>query len=266
MPYRAFRLAYDGRPFYGFQRQPDVPTIEDELFAALRTLDVTSGTPDQYSAAGRTDAGVSAIEQTVAFRCPEWLSPAALNSELPASIRAWATTDVPESFHATHDARQRVYTYHLYAPDADDHAVHATTYRLSGTHNFKDLTPDSDGTTRDLVLLAGRDGPYLVVIAQADGFPRHLVRRLVGLLNAIGKGELALDTIDTILDATGGDNPVNVPTAPASPLVLSRVEYELTFESAAATAASQEFEATAIDQRTAARVTCRIQQGIDTEI
>lgn len=266
MPYRAFRLAYDGRSFYGFQRQPDVPTIEDELFAALRTLDVTTGTPDQYSAAGRTDAGVSAIEQTVAFRCPEWLSPAALNSALPTSIRAWAATDVPEAFHATHDARQRVYTYHLYAPDADDPAVHAATHRLSGTHNFKDLTPDPDGTTRDLLLLAGRDGPYLVVIAQADGFPRHLVRRLVGLLNAIGRDELALETIDTILDATGGDYPVSVPTVPASPLVLSRVEYDLTFEPATAAEARQEFEATAIDQGTAARVTRRIQQGIDSEL
>ena len=37
---RAFRIAYDGRPFHGFQRQPSVPTVEDRLFDALDSLDV----------------------------------------------------------------------------------------------------------------------------------------------------------------------------------------------------------------------------------
>ena len=68
---RAYRIAYDGRPYYGFQRQPDVPTVEDDLFDALRALDAFSGEkPPSYAAAGRTDAGVSALAQTVALRPP----------------------------------------------------------------------------------------------------------------------------------------------------------------------------------------------------
>src|SRR6056297_1923774 len=101
---RAFRVAYDGRPYHGFQRQPDVPTVENTLFDALAALGVADGKPAGYAAAGRTDAGVSALAQTVAFACPDWLSPAALNSELPATIRAWASADAEPDFHATHHA------------------------------------------------------------------------------------------------------------------------------------------------------------------
>ena len=120
---RAFRLAYDGRPFYGFQRQPSVPTVEGALFDALGALSVLPPDADKpagYAAAGRTDAGVSAVAQTVAFGCPDWLTPLALNSELPATIRAWASADVPPEFHATHDAARREYVYYLYAPRATD--------------------------------------------------------------------------------------------------------------------------------------------------
>ena len=100
----AFRIAYDGQPYRGFQRQPDVPTVEDALLGALRDLDVLpadADTPPGSAAAGRTDAGVSALAQTVAFEAPDWLSPAAFNSELPESIRAWASADVDAEFHAT---------------------------------------------------------------------------------------------------------------------------------------------------------------------
>jgi len=76
---RAFRVAYDGEPYRGFQRQPHGDTIEDALFEGLRALGVgfRDGSPAGYAAAGRTDAGVSARAQTVAFEAPDWLSPRA---------------------------------------------------------------------------------------------------------------------------------------------------------------------------------------------
>ena len=99
---RVYRVAYDGRPYNGFQRQPTVPTVEGHLLAALGRLGVTDGRSDPptgYAAAGRTDAGVSALAQTVAFEAPDWLTPAAFNSELPAGIRAWASAAVTAEFH-----------------------------------------------------------------------------------------------------------------------------------------------------------------------
>ncbi|MFC6766564.1 tRNA pseudouridine(38-40) synthase TruA, partial [Natrinema soli] len=59
MPLRAFRVAYDGTGYHGFQRQPDVSTVEDAIFDALRALEVLDPDADKpagYAAAGRTDA------------------------------------------------------------------------------------------------------------------------------------------------------------------------------------------------------------------
>lgn len=228
---RAFRLAYDGRPFYGFQRQPRVPTVEGALLDALADLGVVDDptvVPEGYAAAGRTDAGVSACAQTVAFVAPEWLTPAALSGALPATVRAWAHADVPPDFHATHDAVRRAYVYHLHAPAArtDDAAVRETASRLAGRHDFHNLTPEETGTERDLSLAVDRDGDFLTLSAAADGFARHLVRRLASVLAAAGRGEADAAWLDRLLGPDPVDGPDGVGPAPPEPLVLTDVRYE----------------------------------------
>ncbi|MFW6320328.1 MAG: tRNA pseudouridine(38-40) synthase TruA [Halohasta sp.] len=234
---RAFRLAYDGRPFYGFQRQPDVPTVEDALFDALRSLSVLeadAARPEGYAAAGRTDAGVSALAQTVAFACPDWLTPRALNSELPATIRAWASADVDPAFHATHDAVRREYTYLLYAPvddnrrldgrpPVDDDRAEAALAALCGSHDFHNLTPDDHGTRRGLSGRLDRDDEFLVCRVAAGGFARELVRRLVSVIRIVASGERPVEWIDDLL----APEPVDPrpPPAPPEPLLLSDVRY-----------------------------------------
>ncbi|WP_253736596.1 tRNA pseudouridine(38-40) synthase TruA [Halohasta salina] len=234
---RAFRLAYDGRPFYGFQRQPDVPTVEGTLFDALRSLSVLSDDadrPEGYAAAGRTDAGVSAIAQTVTVECPDWLTPRALNSELPVTIRAWASADVDSEFHATHDAVRRVYTYYLYAPrqgsrsldgrpPVDDERAATALGRLCGYNDFHNLTPDDHGTRRGLSGRLDRDGEWLVIAVAAGGFARELVRRLVSVIRIVATGERPVDWIDELLGA--GPVDPRPPPAPPEPLVLSAVRY-----------------------------------------
>ncbi|GAD53798.1 tRNA pseudouridine synthase A [Halarchaeum acidiphilum MH1-52-1] len=126
--------------------------------------------PSGYAAAGRTDAGVSALAQTVALDCPEWLTPRALNAELHDAVWAWAHADVPADFHATHHAVARTYVYHLYAPDADAERAREAARRLSGAHDFRNLTSDDAGTERDLSLTVERDGDFLVLTARAAGF------------------------------------------------------------------------------------------------
>ncbi|MFP4530124.1 MAG: tRNA pseudouridine synthase A, partial [Halodesulfurarchaeum sp.] len=116
---RAYRVAYDGRAYHGFQRQPQVPTVEDVLFSGLRDLGLEfADAPPEYAAAGRTDRGVSALAQTLAFDAPDWLTPRAFTTQLPADVHVWASAAVPDDFHATHDAISRTYTYYLYAPEA----------------------------------------------------------------------------------------------------------------------------------------------------
>jgi tRNA pseudouridine38-40 synthase len=140
---RAVRLAYDGTGYRGFQRQPHGDTVENALFEALEALDVAfeAGAPVGYAAAGRTDAGVSARAQTVAFASPEWLRLRALNAERPADVRAWAAADADADVHATHDAAVRRYCYYLYAPDASDDRAAEACRGLSGRHDLHNFTP-----------------------------------------------------------------------------------------------------------------------------
>jgi|AntRauMinimDraft_4_1070384.scaffolds.fasta_scaffold00106_30 tRNA pseudouridine38-40 synthase len=249
---RAFRVAYDGREYAGFQRQPHARTVEGTLLRALAKHGIlgrgegpTHATPPGYAAAGRTDAGVSALAQTVAFEAPAWLTPRAFNGQLPGSIRVWAAADVRGGFHATHDAIERTYRYHLYAPvlddavddgaitdDAiDDDRVREALSRLSGEHDFHNLTSDETGTVRDLTATATRVGDLLVIELSAGGFPRALVRRVVSAARAVGRGATEPARIDRLLAAEPVPGELGVPPAPPEPLVLWDVAYDgVTFE------------------------------------
>ena len=240
---RAFRVAYDGREYAGFQRQPHATTVEGTLLRALAEHGIldrgdgpTHATPPGYAAAGRTDAGVSAVAQTVAFAAPDWLTPRAFNGHLPGSVRVWAAADAPTDFHATHDAVRRTYRYHLYAPAradgadrdyaVDDDRVHDALTRFSGEHDFHNLTSDETGTTRDLTASATRDGDLLVVEVSAGGFPRALVRRIVGAVRAVGRGAADPSLIDRLLAPEPVPGERGVGPAPPEPLVLWDVRYE----------------------------------------
>jgi len=263
---RAFRVAYDGRPFHGFQRQPDVPTVEGRIFDALGDLGVADGKPDGYAAAGRTDAGVSAVAQTVAFECPDWLSPAALNSELPGSVRAWASADTPADFHATHHAASRAYVYHLYAPDADLDRARDALDRLRGEHDFHNLTPDDENTVRELRGEVRRDGAYLVFALRAGGFVREMVRRVVSLVRAVATGDASPAKVERVLDPERIQGPDGVAPAPAFPLVLADVTYStLSFavDPEAAASAREAFERLREERTTGARVAAAVADRID---
>ncbi len=292
---RAYRVAYDGRPYRGFQRQPSVPTVEDAILDALVALDVLEAegeTPPGYAAAGRTDAGVSAVAQTVAFEAPEWLSPAALNAELPDDVRAWASAAVPDDFHATHDAVAREYVYHLYAPreadargsdhaGADDERAREALARVEGTHDFHNLTAASRGDTVRTVetATAERDGDYLVVTIRADGFLHEMVRRVVSLVASVARAEGESGAVGMERDGAGmervervlGDESLSGPEgiAPASPypLVLVDVEYPaaVAFEvdAEAATSARAVFEALRVERATGARVAGTVVDEVD---
>jgi len=225
---RAYRIAYDGGAYYGFQRQPTVQTIEGTVFDALRDLDVLAAEaskPTGYAAAGRTDRGVSATHQTIAFDAPAWLSPRALNSELPAEIRAWASAPASDSFHATHHARSRAYTYFLYAPEADEQRLQTVLSKLSGTQDFHNFTPDDEGTVRTLQMNYQQDGDLFRITLSSDGFARQLVRRLISVVQAVAVDDRPLAWVDRLLSSQSVSGPDGVEPAPPEPLLLTDVSY-----------------------------------------
>jgi tRNA pseudouridine38-40 synthase len=265
---RAYRLAYDGSPYRGFQRQPHGETVEDALLDALRSLGVLEGddTPPGYAAAGRTDSGVSALAQTVAFEAPEWLTPRALNGELPADVRAWASAEAPEGFHATHDTRSRTYIYHLHAPGADERLARTVCDRLSGEHDFRNLTSDDEGTVRHLRASATREGQFLACHFRADGFPRGFVRRAVRLVEAVATGERPLEFVERVLGPEPLPGPEGVAAAAPEPLVLLSVSYpDLRFaiDERAAASAREVFGARRAAASARARTMGLLADGVD---
>ena len=279
---RAFRVAYDGREYAGFQRQPHARTVADALLEALaehglvdRGDGSTHATPPGYAAAGRTDAGVSAVAQTVAFEAPTWLTPRAFNGHLPGSVRVWAAADVADDFHATHDAVRRTYRYHLHAPESgagsgsdrarrdpehavDDDRFRAALARFDGEHDFHNLTTDETGTVRDLDARATREGDALVVELSADGFPRALVRRVVAAARAVSRGTADLAWIDRLLASEPVPGELGIGPAPPEPLVLWDVTYpdaEFTVDREAAESARVAFGERHRDARHAAAAT-----------
>lgn len=262
---RAYRLAYDGSGYRGFQRQPDVPTVSGAILEALGALEVTTDVPPGYAAAGRTDAGVSAVAQTVAFDAPEWLAPVTLDAELPADIWAWASADVPPDFHATHDATTREYVYYLHAPDADAGPARAALDGLTGRHDFHNLTSDEDGTVRELSGRLESLGPVLVLTLRAGGFPRQLVRRLITVVERVATGGADPGLVDAVLGHETLEGPDGIPPAPPEPLVLTAVEYsDVSFatDPDATEAARAAFRARRSRLAARARVAGRIAAGV----
>ena len=103
-------LEYDGTAYAGWQRQPDQPTIQEAIEAAI--VGVTQ-THVPVIGAGRTDAGVHALGQVASFRIDRDMTPRewtrALNAHLPADIVVRAAPLMPDSFHARHSARGKLY-------------------------------------------------------------------------------------------------------------------------------------------------------------
>src|SRR3954447_22810997 len=105
-------LSYDGTDFSGWQRQPDRRTVQQVLEEAVGRL---TGVVPSTNASGRTDAGVHALGQVVHFltasQHPPEVFVKALNATLPPDVRVKGAWEVPQSFHATLDAKAKRYRY-----------------------------------------------------------------------------------------------------------------------------------------------------------
>ena len=112
-------LAYDGTDFHGWQVQPNRPTVQGQLQAALGRISGESPLPQ---GAGRTDAGVHALAQVASFRLCAAIPPQnlvrALNRTLPDAIRILDARIMPPSFHARHSSVAKTYEYRLLAEGA----------------------------------------------------------------------------------------------------------------------------------------------------
>jgi tRNA pseudouridine38-40 synthase len=237
-------IAYDGTDYHGFQRQsPDrEPSIQGTLEGALSKI----GQAGVVLGAGRTDAGVHASGQVIAFDV-NWRHgledlQRALNATLPADIAVLDLEQTADTFHPRYDAVSRAYRYSLWNarvrnPLTVRYALHvpqaldvdamrrALAYTI-GDHDFAAFGQPTVGesTTRSMIrsdVIA--DGATITIELQANGFLYRMVRRIVGTLIPIGRGEQPPEEFDRILKSID-PNQAGPAVAPNG-LCLSAVNY-----------------------------------------
>ncbi len=205
-------LEYVGTRYSGWQIQKNARTVQGALHEAVRA--VAKRTDFESYGAGRTDAGVHALQQVAHLDLETRLPPEtlrrALNDELPADIVLLRVQKVTRQFHARHSAVARAYLYQIsrrrtafgkpfvwWIKDALDVAALAATARVfEGMHDFASYSDARGGASeRDARVKIERvqvveEGELLLVRVLGSHFLWKMVRRMVGVLAEVGRGGL----------------------------------------------------------------------------
>lgn len=222
----ALKIAYDGRDFFGHQRQPDRRTVEGECLAALRAARILTDPRESFfRSASRTDRGVSAVGNVIAFNTsfrPDAVVGAF--NDRARDVWAWAIATVPDAFHPRH-ASERWYRYVL-VDDISEDRLRQAGLLFVGTHDFRSFCsePLTDPMTIDRVDVSRSDGLTLIDV-RARSFRRGMVRRIVAGMLAAARGDA---TADAIRQALVGGRP-GFGSVPPYPLVLMDVVYDVAF-------------------------------------
>ena len=237
-------IAYDGSRYYGWEHQPDKPTIQGKLEDVLCRM---TDAPVDVIGAGRTDAGVHAKAMTASAVLDTELSPEAIrdymNRYLPDDICVREVRAASERFHARYKAVGKTYCYTCYVgalkpvfdrkyvltldgvPDVA--AMQRAAALLVGEHDFKSFcgNPKMKKSTVRLVdsieIVQKRD--YLYLNFHGTGFLQNMVRILVGTLLEVGFGKRPAEQMPAILEAR--DRTQAGYTVPPQGLCLVKVDY-----------------------------------------
>ncbi len=236
-------LQYDGAAYFGWQRQPDTPTVQGTIEAKLSML---RGTPTEIVGAGRTDTGVNASFYTAHFdaETPVDCSQLSykLNKVLPSDIAILRIYEVAAEKHARFDAKSREYTYLLtprkspfrrfsawhYTADLDVDRMNMAASKLLDYEDFTSFAKLNSNNKTNICHITHAewvveaDGTLRFTI-RADRFLRNMVRAIVGTLVDVGRGRYSVEEFEDII--LSKDLSRSSAGAPACGLFLSDVRY-----------------------------------------
>ena len=142
----ALKIGYIGTNFHGFQRQPNLRTVEEELIYHLRKLDyIDDLKASRFRIAGRTDASVHSLGNVISFQSEEEVRVNEINNSLPDDIQILASAPVRYAFKPRY-AQMRQYRYLLFQ-DLDIDKLREVAEVFKGTHNFTNFTKRYQKTT-----------------------------------------------------------------------------------------------------------------------
>jgi tRNA pseudouridine38-40 synthase len=242
-------IEYAGTRYSGWQIQKNARTVQGEIERAVATA--TGRREFELYASGRTDAGVHALAQVAHLDVYTSLAPELLrrkiNDELPADIHIRSIDKAPHRFHARHDARSRSYLYQIsrrrtafakpfvwwVREPLSVSAMRDAAQRFVGMKDFEAFTEDDPNQKSTRVLLERLEiaerGALILIRVQGSHFLWKMVRRIVGVLAAIGRGAMSADQADALIhgrETPGLDVTPASLTAPAAGLFLEGVYYD----------------------------------------
>lgn len=249
MPRFKLLIEYAGTKYSGWQIQKNARTVQGEIDRAVR--EATRRREFELYGSGRTDAGVHALAQVAHLDIYTDLAPEILrrrlNDELPADIHIRSIAKAPHKFHARHDAVERSYLYQISTrrtafgkpfvwwirePLKIDPMREAAA-AFVGMQNFEAFTADDPEEKSTKVLVDAIEieehGALVLIRVRGSHFLWKMVRRLVGVLAAVGRGEVAVDEAAAFLDpsrTTDARATAAALAAPAAGLFLEAVRYK----------------------------------------
>jgi tRNA pseudouridine38-40 synthase len=237
-------VEYDGTAYCGFQRQLAQPSIQGELEQAILAV---TGQPATVIGAGRTDSGVHALGQVIAFDLswkhgPDTLL-RAMNANLPQEIAVNRLEVADKNFHPRYDATRRAYEYHIYNRPVrsplrhtrswhvprplDEQAMNQAAATLIGVRDFATFgqPPQGENTVREIFRAYwDRQEELLIFHIEANAFLFRMVRSLVGTMKVLGEGSWTVSDFMGALAAC--DRRRAGQTAPPQGLFLVSVNYD----------------------------------------
>lgn len=232
-------LSYDGTDFFGWQVQPELPTIQGVIETILSNID---SRPIRITGSGRTDAGVHALAQVAHFTLENPIPcenlRRAMNRLLPHTIRIFDVQETYTEFHARRSALAKTYEYRIFRQEIcspfERRYVHHHPYPLNhtamqhlarifeGTHDFRLFAAADDryvegfDMTRTIFSsIVHEEADRIIYRVRGSGFLKHMVRNLVGTLIDAGRGNIPADRWPEKCGTT----------APPQGLFLVNVEY-----------------------------------------
>ncbi|RUA18249.1 MAG: tRNA pseudouridine(38-40) synthase TruA [Clostridia bacterium] len=240
--YRAV-IEYDGTRLLGFQIQRQGRTVQGEVERVLHRL---TQSRVRVAGAGRTDAGVHARGQVIAFRASWSHSLAdlhrAVNALLPDDVSFLSLDIAPEGFHPRFSAIKRCYRYQIglwpghsplrsryvweLGPGLDVSAMQQAADDLLGSHDFMTFGQPPQGkiTIRRIFSATWQSQPpYLYFDLCANAFLRRMVRNITAALIQVGQRQSPAEYVASLILAK--DRSLAPPPAPAKGLILTKVFY-----------------------------------------
>ncbi len=239
----ALKIGYIGTNFHGFQRQPNLRTVEEELIYHLRKLDyIDDLKKSRFRIAGRTDAGVHSLGNVISFQSEKEVRVNEINNSLPDDIQILAKAPVRYAFKPRY-ALMRQYRYLLFQ-DLNMDKLNEVAELFKGTHNFTNFTKRFQKTTtrtiddikinkvalndyskREFPNLHDTVSPIFIDI-YGESFLWNMVRKMMRVFVDVALDKMTLEDVEKLLNPPKDSSRASIKVMEPDYLILMDIKYD----------------------------------------